>query len=510
MARDDATQQYVLMPTRGTRVRATTPDDAQSFLARAVPVGAGPLAMSVRASSARGPAHAMRVIDSVHEDGTKLVEMTPAAAMAFRVEQPGLRLLPVVWFWPAVAPARGVFAASATLAKAPATAKKITVALRVKATGAPLVGATVVAFTDFGRRYGAQATSKASGKASLPFPGAKKRLDAIFVYPSTPGTWGFFARAYDLVDGATIDVETIVPGYADCLRHHYGVSPLDAGTGVKVGVIDTGIARHDDLVIVGGRNTVVGEDPDDYFDSGAGHGTHVAGIVAGRGTAPKGMRGIAPGVTLRSYRVFGRQRPGAEGPGASNYAIVKAIDRAVADGCDMLNLSLGGGGRDEATEDAIKDARDHGVLAIVAAGNEDRSAVSFPARYALSLAVSAVGRVGTFPSTALAAGDVAAPRGKDKKDFLAAFSNVGPELDLCGPGSGVVSTFPGGYEAMSGTSMACPAVTGAAARLLGGHPEILAMPRDGTRADAMAKAILASATSLGFAARFEGHGIPGR
>jgi subtilisin len=115
-------------------------------------------------------------------------------------------------------------------------------------------------------------------------------------------------------------------------------------------VVDTGIAQHPDLVIAGGQNTVVGENAADYGDNGEGHGTHVAGIIAGRGTAPNGVRGRAPAVRLFSFRVFGTGQAGA-----SNYAIAKGIDAAVQNQCDLISMSLGGGDADEATKAAIAD-----------------------------------------------------------------------------------------------------------------------------------------------------------
>ena len=159
-----------------------------------------------------------------------------------------------------------------------------------------------------------------------------------------------------------------------------------------MGVVDTGVGPHPDLVVDGGENTVVGEDPKDFEDNGEGHGTHVGGIIAARGKPPTGIRGLAPGVKLRSYRVFGK----AAG-GASNYSIAKAINRAVADGCDLINLSLGGGPSDPAIASAIHSARQQGVVVIAAAGNEDRSPVDFPGADPLCIAVTALGRKGTFP-----------------------------------------------------------------------------------------------------------------
>jgi subtilisin len=118
-----------------------------------------------------------------------------------------------------------------------------------------------------------------------------------------------------------------------------------------------------------------------------------------------------------------------------------------------------------------------------------------------------MGRRGTFPPDSCQADTIASPFGADKANFLAAFSNVGPEIDLTGPGVGIISTFPGGYAVLNGTSMACPAVTGMAARILSSTAGVLAMPRDATRADAMAQAVLTHAQALGFGATFEGQGM---
>jgi subtilisin len=218
---------------------------------------------------------------------------------------------------------------------------------------------------------------------------------------------------------------------------------------------------------------------------------------------------VAPAASLYSFRVFPKVTPANPRTRASNFAIAKAIDRAVAAGCDILNLSLGGGAPDEATQAAIEDAYEAGAVVIAATGNDDRQSVSFPASFDLCIAVSAVGRKGTFPAKSVFSGDIAGPYGKDKKDFVAAFSNVGADVDCIGPGVAIVSTVPDAtYTAMSGTSMATPAVSGMAARMLATTPALLNAPRDSARAQAMVKALLASARDLGFAARFQGRGLP--
>jgi subtilisin len=133
--------------------------------------------------------------------------------------------------------------------------------------------------------------------------------------------------------------------------------------------------------------------------------------------------------------------------------------------------------------------------------------VSYPARYAQAVAVSAFGRKGTFPAGAAQALTIQKPYGTDRKNFVANFSNVGSEVALTGPGVGIVSTYPDGYAAMDGTSMACPAITGALARLLARQTRILGMARDQKRSDAIIHLALKAAEELGFGATFEGAGL---
>ena len=206
---------------------------------------------------------------------------------------------------------------------------------------------------------------------------------------------------------------------------------------------------------------------------------------------------------LQSYRVFG-----SGSDRASNYSIAKAIDRAVDAGCDLINLSLGGGPLDLALAAAISDARSRGSLVIAAAGNDDRSPVSYPASDQLAIAVSAMGRTGAFPRGSTESGNVSTPHGTDKKNFVAAFTNIGSQIDLTGPGVGIISTVPGGYAVMSGTSMACPAVTACAAAILGQRVDILNLQRDNARSESMAQALYSAARKLGFGAEYEGQGLP--
>jgi subtilisin len=466
--------------------------------------------MSLNLHARRGPSAALapipggpnvdiRVLDSIHENGAKLVEMRPESLAALRAAEPGIRVVRVVFYHPAIAP-RPV-PVSGPKISALGVAVKITLTV-TGASGKGVKDAKVVAFTNFAARSGLQGVTNAKGQVSLNFGAASKKIERLYVFPP-PGSWPALLQNVTIKNGMGIPLTPIDLSFTDSVRFFYKGAADNVGAGVKVAVIDTGIASHPDLVIDGGANTVTGEDPSDFGDNGGeGHGTHVAGIIAARGHAPTGIRGIAPGVTLRSYRVFGKNSDGA-----SNFAIAKAIDRAVADGCDLINMSLGGGDPDELTAKAIADARATGTLIFIANGNDSRSPVSFPAVDALALAVSAMGRKGTFPPNTSQEGDVQSPFGQDKNDFIAAFSNIGPETDLTGPGVGVISTVPKGYEVMDGTSMACPAATGAAANLLATRTDLLKMARSQARSDEFAKAVFAAAKLRGFGTVFEGQGL---
>ena len=378
----------------------------------------------------------------------------------------------------------------------------VPVTVRSRPDGTPVAGAEVIAVVDAARRLGATARTDRRGVARLRLP-VVDRLARIYVFTDT-GYWSLLQRNVALATELVCTLRPLDLTEPDGLRHFLGRSSPDHGAGVRVGIVDTGIhLTHPDLTVAGGRNTVTGEDPGDFGDNGQHHGTHVAGIVAAHGTPPTGLAGVAPGAALYSYRVFGRR-----GDGASNFAIAKALDLAQADRCDLVNLSLGGGDADAVLRAAIEDARDAGCVTVAAAGNDGRGPVSFPASEPAAVAVSALGRKGTYPPDATALLEQTRPYGKDRADYVAAFSNVGPQIDVTGPGVAVVSTMPGGYGEMSGTSMACPAVTGVAARLLARDARLLRARRDASRSDELISRLLLSATSLGLPSELEGRGLP--
>jgi subtilisin len=498
---------YVLMPMRGglrSPVMSTLETGRTGSATNTLALAGAP---DAAAEGAPAVPHG-QVLHSINGDGPKLAVLTRNDVLALKVSAPGVRVMPLVIYEVSRRPLLELEQYLATSDTA------LAVKLQVKVVqaggpgaGQPVPGARVIAFTRFAQREGDMGVSDANGDVSLKLGGASRQLEVLVVY-GPHGYWGLYRKDLLLESGATLEVPAVdleVPDYL--AQAAVGDKPLDAGTGVTVGVIDTGVdLSHPDLSVAGGAAFVVDENdeggPGPAAEEGE-HGSHVAGIIASHGAAPTGKRGVAPGVKLMSYRVF----PNAGG-GASNYDIIRAIDRSVADGCDLLNLSLGGPTRDEAVREAIKSAFDHGTLCIVAAGNDSRSPVSYPAKWPESVAVSALGKTGTFPAGSTEEVDAVAPFStEDSSVFVAGFSNVGAEIDLTGPGVGIVSTVPGGtYAVMSGTSMACPTVTGAAAALLAQRTDILQMPRDSQRSIAILGLINGAARSMGFDKEYQGLG----
>jgi subtilisin len=312
--------------------------------------------------------------------------MAPLAVADLRTEQPGMRIVPVVFYEPALAPRPKL--ESRVRARRAGASVQITLKVVSRAEGTPVAGAEVIAFTDFANREGADGVTNSRGEVKLSLGASSRKLQRLYVFPRM-SFWSLLKKNLTVSSGKEFGLKPIDLSFTDSKRFFYGEAPDGIGAGIKVGVIDTGIAEHADLLIDGGANTVTGERENDFGDNGDGHGAHVAGIIAAHGSAPSGVRGLAPGVTLRSYRVFGKNIDRA-----SNFAIAKAIDRAVADGCDLINMSLGGPNPDIATQEAIADARAQGVVVIAAAGNDGRSPCNFPAADSLALAVSALGRTG--------------------------------------------------------------------------------------------------------------------
>lgn len=436
-----------------------------------------------------------KVLDSVNENGAKLIESdVPPAQLRF--DMPEMRIIPNTLFSMARIEPKSIIHPAA-IQKSIGTEISV-MDEKMK----PVVRVKVVAYTDYEKKNGDEGYTDKKGKLILKLkPGTK--IERMYIYPFNR-CWPTLIPNLTLEAGKIIKLKNIDDNHIDSFRFFYKTSNkqkfpvVPANAKLKIAVIDSGIYKHADLNIQGGRNLVTGGDPNDYNDT-FGHGTHVAGIIGGNGS----FRGILPNVKLRAYQVYPKNSERAEA-----FALIKAIARAVEDGCHLINLSLTSNENNESVMSTIREAYENGVLCIAAAGNDDRNPVAFPASYSLCVSVSALGRTGTFPKSALQKDFVKAPKGKDKNNFFASFSNFGQEIDVIAPGVGIISTMPGGeYGIMDGTSMACPIVTGICGRYLLDHPEVLKMPANQQRSNAMISLINGGFQSLGFKPFYQGQGI---
>jgi subtilisin family serine protease len=287
------------------------------------------------------------------------------------------------------------------------------------------------------------------------------------------------------------------------------------GAGIKVGVIDTGCGPHRNL----GHVTLVGAFvdgtrlPPGATADVAEHGTHTSGIIGARPTKASDYAGLAPGCDLFHARVFKSEE---RGDGPTQADIINAIDALSREhGCDLINMSLGGGPPSQAEEDAIRDAAERGTVCICSAGN-DNGPIEFPGAYPECAAVSAIGLVGWAPAGTFSANNrphEAAKMGADNL-FLASFSCFGATLACAAPGVGIVSTVPpraghaGDYMEMDGTSMASPAACGALAVILAEDAQYKALPRDRSRSKRAALVLAQHCKAFGLPVKFEGRGLP--
>ena len=244
-------------------------------------------------------------------------------------------------------------------------------------------------------------------------------------------------------------------------------------SGLAVAVIDTGSGPHTDLNIAGGVNCSNGRPTN--FSDGNGHGTHVAGTIGAKDDG-NGVVGVAPGVPIYSVRVLNNQGSGSWSSVACGIDWVTA--NATSKNIKVANMSLGGAGIDDgncgnsnndALHRAICNSVAAGVTYVVAAGNDNANLAGFvPAAYNEVLAVTAEADFNGQPG-----GGAAATCRTDVDETAADFSNfttIGSSdvgHTIAAPGVCILSTWKGGgYNTISGTSMASPHVAATAALCL--------------------------------------------
>lgn len=213
------------------------------------------------------------------------------------------------------------------------------------------------------------------------------------------------------------------------------------GKDITIAIIDTGCSSHDDLNknIIGGRNFTTEDDTNNYNDYN-GHGSHVAGIVASNGH----IKGVAPDSKLLILKVL-------ESNGNGNLEnVVNAINYAIDQKVNIINLSLGCKVDIPELHSAIKRAVNNNVMVCCAIGNEgdngaNTNEIDYPAYYPEVISVGAI----------------------DNSRLSATFSNSNIFCDCVAPGVNVISThLNNGYVGLDGTSMSTPHVVGAIALLM--------------------------------------------
>jgi subtilisin len=298
---------------------------------------------------------------------------------------------------------------------------------------------------------------------------ARVQADPSVAFVSADGT----VRATDTLQSA----ETVPTG----IRRIGAATPNPGGTAqaaaANVAIIDTGIdlSYSPELNAVDGTNCV---NPGTAAQDDNGHGTHVSGTIAARNTSTSGSSivGVAPGTKLYAVKVLNSS-------GSGTWAqVICGIDWVTANAASMnirvASMSLGGSGSNDnncgntnvdALHKAICNSVTAGVTYVVAAGNSGANFSSFvPAAYPEAVTVTAVS-----DSDGLSGGLGGAPscRPSEGDDIYASFSNYAGSSDstakahtIAGPGVCIKSTWTGGgYNTISGTSMATPHVSGAVA-----------------------------------------------
>ncbi|WP_052712157.1 S8 family peptidase [Domibacillus indicus] len=256
-------------------------------------------------------------------------------------------------------------------------------------------------------------------------------------------------------DESVLRVEKDIPVQASAQLLDWGIQAANVpvswnagltGKGVKIAVVDTGVASHSDLSIAGGASFV--SYTSSYQDDN-GHGTHAAGIIGAKDNG-FGTKGVAPDASLFAVKSLNKDGSG------SLSSILAGIDWAITNKMDIINLSLGTQTHSAAFQSMVDKAYAQGILVVAAAGNDGSASgtddtVDYPARYSSAIAVGAV----------------------DSSLNRASFSSTGSAVEVSAPGQSITATYlNNGYARMSGTSMAAPYVSGQLALMKQADPAV--------------------------------------
>ncbi|MES2059844.1 MAG: S8 family peptidase [Patescibacteria group bacterium] len=277
--------------------------------------------------------------------------------------------------------------------------------------------------------------------------------------------------------GPTIMAQTLPTG----IDRINAENKSNKGTNVNVAVLDTGIlATHPDLsgAVVGGTNCSGGSSSNTTDQNG--HGTHVSGTIAGRNNS-LGVVGVAPEAKLWAVKVLDSSGSGSWSSVICGLNYVVAHSPAHGGPIKVVNMSLGGTGssdnncgntNNDPLHRAICAVRDAGVTVVVAAGNGNSAGVGVSASTTVPAAYSdAVITVSALADSDGRTGGLGSRTTYGPDDTFATFSNFGSPVSIGAPGVSILSTWlNNSYATLSGTSMATPHVSGAAALYIKNNP----------------------------------------
>ena len=276
------------------------------------------------------------------------------------------------------------------------------------------------------------------------------------------------------------------------------------GSGIKIAIIDSGCDNTHPLLqhIQFGKDFTENSNENSWNQDSIGHGTHCAGIIAAHGEENTMMRGFAPKAEIHILKVF---------PGGQYSSLIQALDYCINHQIDVINMSLGGDSEiNSIVEETLQIAAQNGIACIVAAGNSG-DAVKYPASSHQTLAVAAIGSLKNLHPYTWEATQVKEGTVTTDEMFSPSFTCFGPEIAVCAPGVEIISTVPGGaFDAMSGTSMAAPHITGLAALLLAHHPLFSTQyqARNSQRVAALFNIICSLCTPYNLDSSRTGYGLP--
>lgn len=283
------------------------------------------------------------------------------------------------------------------------------------------------------------------------FPGStSEHLNRWYDITTTIGNERLRAAAY--AGNPDVEIASVEPIYAaqawpddKKIEDQWALKSVGAGinapsawdhtkgsTDLVIAVIDSGIGAHSDI----STNLASGND----IDGNCLHGTRVAGVAAADTNNDLGIAGVGWKTRVRGYRITLADCGGIDSPAT-------AVWEAINDGVEVINMSFSSTTESPTNLAALREARDQGILLVAGAGNESsncKDRACYPAAWDEVISVGAHNSAGT----------------------AATFSNTAKFVEIWAPGKDILTTKIGGYEAVSGTSVASPHVAGAGALLM--------------------------------------------